>query len=55
MARGRSKSGGKAKGQPRKLGVKKQAIKDLAALEGTGSRVKGGIRATGGPKPARIR
>ncbi len=54
MAKERSKSGGKAKGQTRKLGVKKQAIKDLGILEGAGSRVKGGIR-SGGSKPSRIR
>ena len=45
MAREQRKSGGKGKARARKLGVKKQPIRDLEPLEGGARRLKGGIRA----------
>jgi len=55
MAKEQGKSGGKEKVRARKLGVKKQPIRDLGPAEG-GRRVKGGAKVRAfefGPPPRR--
>ena len=46
MAKEQKKSGGKGKARGRKLGVKKQTVRDLEPLEGDVRRVKGGMRSS---------